>query len=370
MSGSDPRSILIVNPFGIGDVLFTTPVIRAVRGAFPDSRVWYLCNRRTEPILRDNPHLAGLIVYERDEHVRAWRRSIGEGLRMQWGLIAQLRRPRFDLMIDLSLGDRYAFAMRLLGVRRAIGFDYRRRGRFLTGAMAIDGFHGAHVVEFQRALLNFMGIRMLESEMELPVSREDLDWADAWLRERGLAGQRPLIGIVPAGGISWGQGAPNRRWSVDGFAAVGDALAERHGARIILLGEAGDRDTCQAVARRMQAGTVDAAGQTSLRQLIGLLKRLDLVVCNDGGPLHIAVSQDVKTVSVFGPVDPAVYGPYPPGESRHRVVSHLELPCRPCYHRFRLPPCPYERACLTHVDPADVITAVDLLLAGTEMQHA
>ena len=368
---SSPRSILIVNPFGIGDVLFTTPLVRAVRGAFPESRIEYLCNRRTESILRGNPHLNELFVYERDEVVRLWQTSRREWVRLLLQFVRRVRRARFDLVIDLSLGERYTLILMLLGVRRRVGFDYRRRGRFLSEALSIDGYHDIHVVDYYRRLLRFMGIVMDDGALECRVADEDERWVDAWLRERGLdgpagggQGQRPLVGLVPAGGVSWGVGAPFRRWSAEGFAAVGDRLAARYGARVLLFGEAADSAVCAAVAKFMTQPAVDVSGQTTLGRFLGLLKRLSLVVCNDGGPLHLAVSQRTKTVSIFGPVDPRVYGPYPPDPGQQQVVLRGEMLCRPCYHVFKLPPCPYERACLTGIEPDEVIRACDALFGN------
>ena len=359
-----PRSILIVNPFGIGDVLFTTPLVRAVRRAFPDSRIGYLCNRRTESLLRNNPHLDDLYVYERDEIVRMWRSSRGMWLRHLAWFIRQIVRAKFDFVIDLSLNERYSFILRLLGVRRCVGFDYRHRGRFLSDAMPIDGYHDVHVVEYYRRLLWLLGILMDEGDLECRLADEDEAWAGSWLRERRLDDDRPLIGMVPAGGVSWGIGAPFRRWTAEGFAELGDLLAERYNARILLFGEPSDAAICDDVSRLMARTPLNASGQTTLGQFIALLKRLTLVVCNDGGPLHLAVSQGTKTVSIFGPVDPRVYGPYPPESGRHQVVYSAELRCRPCYHRFRLPPCPYERACLTGIEPADVFSGCERVLGA------
>ena len=104
-------------------------------------------------------------------------------------------------------------------------------------------------------------------------------------------------------------------------------------------------------------------------QFIGLVARCDLVVSSDGGPVHIAASQGVPTVSIFGPVDPVVYGPYP-NRPHHRIVYKRDLPCRPCYHQFRLPPCPYERACLTQIEPDDVLEACEAILGKTEQADA
>ena len=121
----------------------------------------------------------------------------------------------------------------------------------------------------------------------------------------------------------------------------------------------------------MRHRPVDLSGQTNLGQFVSLLARLNLVICNDGGPLHLAVSQGVKTVSIFGPVDPRVYGPYPAEPDRHRVILNEELRCRPCYHQFRLPPCPYERACLTSISVDDVLEACEAMLAPPlDVAHA
>ena len=355
-------NILIVNPFGIGDVLFSTPLVRAVRRAFPQSRIGYVCNRRTEQILRDNPHLDELFIYEKDELLHLWRTSKVQGVTALLGLLRRLRGARIDLAIDLSLGERYGLILKLLSVPRRIGFNYRRRGRFLTEQLAIDGYHDDHVVEYYRRLLRFMGIELVDGLLELPVRDVDERWADEWLRAHNVAPEELLVGIVPAGGVSWGTDAPFRRWSAEGFATVADALVQRYRAKILLFGEAVDQLLCRTVASTMRSAVMDLSGQTSLGQFVSLLGRLGLVICNDGGPLHLAVSQGVKTVSIFGPVDPRVYGPYPPSDSRHRVVSFSGLPCRPCYHQFKLPPCPYERACLLHIEPADVLSACEQAL--------
>lgn len=358
----DPQRIIVINPFGIGDVLFTTPLVRAIKRAFPQSRIGYLCNRRTETILENNPHIEELFVYEKDEFTSLWKSSKADGLRYITRLLGRLKAWRFDLAIDLSLGERYGLIMKGMGVRRRVGFNYRSRGRFLSDKFDIDGYHSIHVVAYYKRLLRFIGIDMPDCSSELFLDAQTRDWAAAWFHEHGIGSGELRIGIVPAGGVSWGIDAPFRRWGSAGFAEVGDALAEKFGARILTFGEKRDRPICKEVAGLMRNPVIDLSGETNLAQFVGLLANLDLVICNDGGPLHLAVSQRVKTVSVFGPVDHRVYGPYPLDPDRHQVVYRDDLMCRPCYHRFRLPPCPYERACLTSVAPQTVIEACERLL--------
>ncbi len=351
-----PPRILVVNPFGIGDVLFSTPLVRALRQAFPTCYVAYLCNRRTEQILRRNAHVDELFIYEKDELTSLSRRSPWLGAKAIGQLLATVRRRRFDLAIDLSLGERYSFVLAVLGVPRRIGFDFRHRGRFLTHRFAMDGYRDQHVVDYYTQLLEMIGIRMREPQLELIPDEPDDRAVTESLRRASVPGDRPMIGLVPAGGISWGLQAHFRRWSKDGFIQVGRALSERYGATILVFGETKDHDVCAAIAESIGPAAIDLSGQTSLGQFVCFVARCHLVIANDGGPIHIAASQGVRTVSIFGPVDPIVYGPYPP-TSRHRIVHKTDLPCRPCYHQFRLPPCPYERACLNTLEPAEVLQA-------------
>ena len=361
----EPRRILIVNPFGIGDVLFSTPLIRAVRRAFPQAYLAYLCNRRTEEILQRNEHLNEVFIYERDEIVALWRRRPRSAITAVASLLRVIRRRRFDLAIDLSLGERYSFLLGLLGVPRRIGFDYRRRGRFLTHRLVMDGYRDRHVVEHYVQLLSSIGIIMRERHLELPVSEAGRRAAQERLRQLGLTPGKPIVGLIPAGGVSWGLQAHFRRWSQEGFVQVGASLSARYGASILIFGEAADQSVCTPIAEALGPAAVNLVGQTTLGEFVDCLQSCDMVISNDGGPVHIAASQDVPTVSIFGPVDPEVYGPYP-RSAKDRVVFRDDLPCRPCYHRFRLPPCPYERACLRELTVDDVLSACEATLARAE----
>jgi lipopolysaccharide heptosyltransferase II len=357
-----PQRILIVNPFGIGDVLFSTPLIRAVRRAFPEAYLAYLCNRRTEQMLRWNQNLNELFIYEKDELLSLWNRQRRLGLRSLIGLLRTIRSRRFELAIDLSLGERYGFVLALLGIPRRIGFDYRRRGRFLTHRFPMDGYHDQHVVEYYERLLAMIGVRVQERQLELATDRQDGRVVDQLLAQLlGDRGPAPLVGIVPAGGISWGQQANYRRWPPEGFVHVGRALSRRYGARVLLFGERNDQPVCRAIAQAIGEAAIDLSGRTTLGQFVQFVSRCAVIIANDGGPIHIAASQGVRTVSLFGPVDPTVYGPYPPSP-RHQIVFRADLPCRPCYHRFRLPPCPYERGCLSTLEPAEVLEACERAL--------
>ena len=355
-----PDRVLIINPFGIGDVLFSTPLVAAVRTAYPQAFIAYLCNRRTHEVLRHNPHLDAIVVFEKDEYRALWRASKRQWLGAAVELLRRVARGRFDVAIDLSLSDRYSAVLAALGVPVRAGFNYRGRGRFLTHRVDISGYEDKHVVEYYRDLLRSLHMPMHPGRLQLFTTAEGRQAADARLAAAGLGAEELVVGLVPGGGTSWGVDSAFRRWRLDRFSDVGNALVERHGARVLLFGEPSDQRTCREVADRMPRDVLDLSGTTDLSQFIHLVARCHLLLCNDGGPLHIAVSLGVPTVSVFGPVSPRVYGPYPTSR-RHRVVTK-PLACRPCYRHFKLPPCPYDRACLETLEAQPVLAAVEEIL--------
>ncbi|MFA5096624.1 MAG: glycosyltransferase family 9 protein, partial [Candidatus Omnitrophota bacterium] len=104
----------------------------------------------------------------------------------------------------------------------------------------------------------------------------------------------------------------------------------------------------------------DLTGKVKLENLPAVMNRCSLLLSNDGGPMHMAVALGVKTVSVFGPVNEAVYGPYP--DHRNHVVLKWDLECRPCYRNFRLPVCDKEKECLRSIGVQEVFEAARRLL--------
>ena len=168
----------------------------------------------------------------------------------------------------------------------------------------------------------------------------------------------PLV-LFPGGN----QHLISRRWGADGFAAVGDALARRLDARAVVIG--GPQDTAVAgdVLRSMTMPAVSAAGALSWGATGALLRGCRLFVTNDSGPLHLAAAVGAPTVAVFGPTDPAVFGPR---HAPHAVVR-AALPCSPCIRVGDFPPCPIRprERCLLSVTPDMVLTAADALLAPT-----
>lgn len=355
------KKILIINPFGIGDVIFSTPLIEILKKNFPDSFLGYVCNRRVSGLIATNPYLDKIFVYEKDDYRNVWRRSKIECVRKVLALLSSIKKERFDIAIDFSLNYQNSMFLMLLGVRRRIGLNYRNRNKFLTDRIYIDGFNDKHVVDYYLDVLKLLNIDAKKYEIipRLYAAKSDLEFGDGVLKENGLSGKDLIIGMVPGCGESWGADAAYRRWDKGNFARLADMLIEKYGAKIILLGNVHETGICGAIEKVMKNSVINYCGRTSIGQFLGILKMCQLVITNDGGPLHMAIGLGVKTVSVFGPVDEKVYGPYS-DVSDHVVLSRKDLPCRPCYRKFKYKKCE-NRICL------DSITAEDALTASGQM---
>lgn len=347
---NDLKKILIINTYGIGDVLFTTPVISNLRRAFPHSTIAYLANRRTADFLQFDRDIAQVFVYERDEFVGNYRKYLE--------LFNSIKEQAFDVVFDFSLNSSFGFLCAASGIKMRVGLDYRKRGRFLTHRLPILGFEEKHVVEYYLDLLRLVGIPVNTKQMKLDVPSQDCSWAKEWLKGQKIDRAKPLIAVLPGGGASWGKAARHKRWPAPKYADLIDKIIENFDAAIILLGDSKEEELCREVVNLAHFPLYSAVGDTSLLGLAALLMNCKGAIVNDGGPLHVAAAVGVKTISIFGPVDPHVYGPYP--MANHTVVQKL-LPCQPCYRRFRMANCGHI-SCLGDLTVQEVYRKVQSLI--------
>ena len=352
----NPKKVLIINTFGIGDVLFTTPFISNLREEYPGLFIGYIANIRTAPILKDNKKINKVFVYERDDFLAIYRRSKWQFFSEIYKFLMQVKKENFDIVFDFSLNTPANIFMWLLGIKHRIGFNYKNRSPLLTYKIPILGFEGKHVVEYYLDLAQRLGLKVTNRNLEVFISDNDYAWADDFLKGQGILKSQRAIGVIPGGGASWGKEARFRRWDTQKFAQLVDKIVEKFGLPIILMGDKLEEPLCEDIAKRARGKIIQACGKTTLNQFIALLKRCDFVFLNDGGPLHLAVAAGAKTVSLFGPVDEVVYGPYGPAD-RHRVVTN-SVACRPCYRRFKMTNCEHV-SCMKNIEVNDILSKLE-----------
>jgi len=322
----------------------------------PESYIGYICNIRTKDVLYNHPQIDEIFVFEKDQYRQLWKQSKLKCIKKFISFLLQIKKKKFDVVIDLSLGHQYSLFLWLIGIRKRIGYNYRNRGRFLTHKINISGYNDKPVADYYLDLLKFLDIEPRKFNLMMDIPVEDLAWAERFLKNNGLNRDNLIIGIIPAGGASWGNDFSYRHWPWENYAELADRLIRELNAKIVIFGASSEQGICQQVQGAMRQKAINACGKTSLKQFAALLAKCDLVVCNDGGPLHVAVSQNAMTVSVFGPVDEKVYGPYPSG-SEHLIVTK-NIDCRPCYKKFKLPVCLRNRQCIKGISADEVFKVI------------
>lgn len=305
------ENILVVQTAFIGDVILTTPLIRALKEGFPRALLSVLVIPATAEVLEGNPRIDEIIVYDK----RGKERGAIDFLK----LMARLRRQRFDLAIIPHRSLRSALLAYLARIPERVGFDTSAGSLLLTEKVAYR--KGVHEVERNLDLARHLGLEVAGSVLEVFPGSGDHEFASRFLEQRGVCANDLLIGMSP--GSVWA----TKRWLPERFARVADWLQEENGARVILFGGEGDRKLCQRIRGMMAEKPIIAAGLTSLRQSAALMARCRVFLSNDSAPVHLAVAMGVPVVAIFGATVPAFgFGPYGDGH----VVIEKDLDCRPC----------------------------------------
>jgi len=359
------KNILVINPFGIGDVLFSTPLVRQLRKVNSSGYIAYICSLKVKDILATNPDINEVLVFERDEYRNEWKRSKIAGIKKFLEFWSEIKKKKFDVVFDLSLGKEYALLCWWIGIKDRRGFNYKNRGRFLNHKIEFDGFNDKPVAEYY---LDLLSVRRTEPLFRSPngtkvliTTDEDKACIDAFLNLSSVKNSDILVGIAPGGGMSFGRkNQDRRRWPAEKFAVLADKIVEKFNAKIILIWGPGEEDLIKEIASLTKQKPLIALS-TKIREMAELCKRCKLVICSEGGPLHIANSQGVKTISIFGPVDENVYGPYPKSDKSIVIASNVS--CRPCYKKFKLPECDNKK-CLESISVDHVFNIISSKLTS------
>ena len=307
------KRILIVNVNWVGDVLFSTPFIRAVREANPDAYIACLLHPRCSQMLEANPRLNEIIIYDEE--------GVHKSLFGKWQLIKELKAKKFDTAFLLHRSFTKALITYLAGIGERIGYPTKNRGGILTKTIE-EPSEELHKVEYFLNIARASGIEVKDPSYEFFIQDADRKFIGELLRKEGVADKDFLVVLCPAG--NWDP----KRWPRENFARLGDELAEKFAARIVLSSAQKDAGLVKEIASVMSTVPIVSAGRTDLKQLAALLERANLVVANDTGPMHMAVAVGAKTIALFGPTSPRLTGPY--GKGDYKAIfknDECEVPC-------------------------------------------
>ena len=346
---SDPRSILIIRLSAMGDIIMASPLIPALKEAYPEARLAWLTEEANAGLLRNNPRLDKLILWRRN-HWRdlARQRRYLELWREFRALVRELRQERFDLVLDIQgLLKSGAWAF-LSGGQTRIGLGSREGSQFLMSrTIARDSGNaddlriGSEYLKLARAL----GLQPARFDMDLVASAQELDEADALLKEKGITG--PFAVVCPF------TTRPQKHWFNERWVDLAGRLADDTGLPIVMLGGPGDRPGAEAIASHAP-NVVNLVGQTSLGLCVAIIQQAGLLVGVDTGLTHLGIAMRTPTVALFGSTCPYL----DPGSGPAKVL-YEPLPCSPCHRR---PSCGGEFDCMKSHTVDKVLASVALLL--------
>ncbi|MCK6499851.1 MAG: lipopolysaccharide heptosyltransferase II [Nitrospira sp.] len=337
------RRIVVRGPNWLGDAVMCEPALSQVRTLFPLAEITLLVKPAIAELLAQHPAVTKTLVYDdKGRHT---------GLGGKWTLAGTLRRHRFDLAILFQNAFEAALITLLAGIPRRFGYGTDGRSLLLTDPVAVPPrTSGRHQVEYYWDLLKPLGGTGIAPAPRLFVTAEEALAIARRLAEAGIGPADLVIGVNP--GSTYGQA---KRWLPERYAAVVNRLLQdvqgQENARVgvVILGAKGEEQLGQSIAEQIKTRTVVCSGQTSVRELLALVKRCQLFLTNDTGPMHVAAAFKVPLVAVFGPTDWQTTSPF--GVEAQLVRQPVS--CAPCLLRE----CPIDHRCMTGVTVEQVYEA-------------
>jgi ADP-heptose:LPS heptosyltransferase len=348
-SGAVPESYLFIRLSALGDVIFGLETLAALKATRPDAEVDWVVEDRCAEVLVGHPDLRRVIVYPRRRLARAWRRpwlwpAAAAALARH---VRALRARRYDAALDLHGNAKSGLHLLVARARRKLAFAppaSREGAARAAGEIVRLPSPLPHRAERGAHMLRALGLETGPRRPDLPPEQGD---GDAFWRQ--AAGRGPRVVLIP-GSSAFGA---FKRWPAERYGELADRLVAATDARVAVSSGPGEEALAAAV-RRGREGRLAAlpGGGLGLMGLLAVLRRADLVIGGDTGPLHLASAAGVPVLAIYGPKDPALYGP----RGRSRVLRN-PVPCSPC--TLRTCPAPL---CVLGVHVREVAEAALALL--------
>jgi len=276
-------------------------------------------------------------------------------LAAQSRLIAGLRRQRFDTVIDLTDGDRSAFLSWISGAPVRIGFndEERWRGHYYTQVVqSVSGVR--HRIDRDLEALKPLGIQAVSKDPQLWLTPEEENSADQLLDQLGVQRSQSTV-ILQPGARYW-----FKAWPPERFAELADRLTSQYGCQVLIGGSDQDDDLAQQIRQMAKSRSIIMAGRPTIKQFAAIAKKSALFVGSDSGAMHVATAVGTPVVALFGPSNPAEWGP----RGGAAEVIYKGLDCRTCFH----PTCLRgEQNCMQLITIDEVIMAAARLLGRARL---
>ena len=281
------QNILVIRTDRIGDVVLTTPAIKAIRQSLPGSRISVLVTPATFDLVNGNPYVDEILLDERQGRHK--------GLFGFFRLVREIHLKRFDLVIIFHTKKRYNLACYAARIPWRLGYKNEKFGFLLSLPLKDTRPSGEkHEAEYCMDALKAIGIENTDLDLFVPTQKEAEAWAVNWMQENNLS-SNGFIAVHP------GSSDPAKCWPAADFALLIDRLIELYGLKIILIGSAQTAALAALIQQktRRSSEVLNLTGKTSVAQMASLLRRARLLISNDSGPVHVAAGVGIGVISLF-----------------------------------------------------------------------
>lgn len=310
-------NILVINLMHIGDLLLVTPVLRTLRANYPTARLSLLADKKLRDLVKDNRHI--------DELIEIDKKGYHNNLKHYLTFIGEIRQRKFDLVINLHANERASYIAAFSGAEHIVGYATFGANFFFDQVMENTKAIKHQIHSHFDVLTQAAGVTKIDDGgLEMWLDEASIKSADKiWQNNFGQCNCKQVIGLNI--GASW----ETKRWCGNYYAELADRLLEL-GYGVAYFGGPMDEAIVQAAVEQMKnkhhPNLKILTGKLTLQELAALLKKCSVFVTNDSGPMHIAVTQDVPLVTMFGASPVPGFYPY----NNKSILIKTPLACHPC----------------------------------------
>ncbi len=344
MTRRDPeiRSILIIRPSSIGDIVMASPLLRALKQAYPMARISWLSDPSFIALLRCNPFLDEVIPWDKNRWKMLWKKGrLITFMRELNGFSQKMRKRRFDLTLDVQGLLRSRLLARLSHAPVRIGFTSKEPGASLMTRIISRGPSNKKMCSEYEHMVRELGISPVTFSPELVLCDDDLMAASEIVNDAGIRGKYAVLCPFTT--------RPQKHWVRERWITISAAIHETFDVPCVLLGGPHDRSQASKIEEKADHHITNLAGRTSLSVSGAIIKRCALAIGVDTGLTHMAVAFERPTVALFGATCPYLFT-----RNQHTIVLYHKMPCSPCKRR---PTCDGAYTCMKKIKQEDVLEA-------------
>jgi len=308
------KEILVIRTAYIGDVVMTLPILKPLKGLYPNARITFLTSLGAKDIFLNNPYVDEVLAYDA---FWFYPKRLKEAIRGYGKFLKILRSKKYDMVIEARADIRDILLLSFFSkARYRVSYRVGGGGYLLTHVVPYEEIK--HRVDYHLDIVKYLGAGTSEIEWGLYLGGEEAKTTESLFIQERINSSELLVGIHPGGRKEL------KSWKPERFAELADKIIDKYGAKVIFTGSPQEEGRIEKIKTNMSREAVNLSGKTNLRLLSGIIKKLHLFICNDSAPLHIASAMKIPTVAIFGPSKRMETGPY---GNVHRVVEK-DFPCR------------------------------------------